>query len=194
MVRSAAVGINVSYGFLARDHSDSNFSAARQEYLEDLKHWRPRQRFLVQHLCEPVYREWYRLAQLTGQVRGLENLPLEEVHLRWRTPGWDWVDPKVEVEADILAITAGLKSPQEASMERGRDFYETVDQLAEARLYAEEAGLKTLTIFPPEIVPAEDSEDSEDSDASAEKDSSDGKAEQLPKSGTPTGRKPFAAA
>jgi lambda family phage portal protein len=149
MLRSAAVGINVSYGFLARDYSDSSFSAARQQYLEDIKAWCPRQSFLVEQLCMPVADEFFRCALVAG-VQPFTGMRREEWELMWRTPGWDWVDPGKEMEAELEAIRAGLKSPQESAQERGRDYYEVIEQLAEAKAFAKENGME-LSIFQPKV-------------------------------------------
>lgn len=141
MIRSAAVGLNVSYGFLARDYSDSNFSAARQQFLEDVRNWRPRQKLIVRGLCVPIANEFYRWAVISGVSPFFQRYRPDEFDLRWRTQGWEWIDPQKEIEADLMAIRGGQKSPQECAQERGRDYYEIVEQIAEAKKFAESAGV-----------------------------------------------------
>lgn len=46
---------------------------------------------------------------------------------------WDYNDPVSEAQADLLEVSTGLKSPQQAAESRGRDWRETVQQIAEAR-------------------------------------------------------------
>ena len=49
--------------------------------------------------------------------------------VRFVPPGWQWVDPRNEVEAETAAINAGLKSRAEVVAARGRD----IDELDEER-------------------------------------------------------------
>ena len=51
------------------------------------------------------------------------------------------VDPQRDGRADIEAIAAGLKSPQEAILGRGGDPEEVLDQLAEWQRMADERGV-----------------------------------------------------
>ncbi len=48
-------------------------------------------------------------------------------------PGWQWVDPQKEVNADIAAIGAGLKSREEVVAARGRDIDELDAEIARAK-------------------------------------------------------------
>jgi hypothetical protein len=70
---------------------------------------------------------------------------------QWIPPGWPWVDPQKEVQADILAIESGLTTQTESLASRGRDFDETLQQIEreqrakadmEARMMAYRADLE----------------------------------------------------
>ena len=49
--------------------------------------------------------------------------------VRFVPPGWQWVDPRNEVDAEVAAITAGLKSRAEVVAARGRDIDELDEEL-----------------------------------------------------------------
>ncbi|MBX3448197.1 MAG: hypothetical protein KF777_01485 [Planctomycetaceae bacterium] len=68
----------------------------------------------------------------------LGTLPIE-----WVPTGMPWWDPAKEITGDLKAIGAGLDNPQRICKERGRgDFYENIDQIAEAKAYAESKGVQ----------------------------------------------------
>ena len=50
--------------------------------------------------------------------------------VRFVPPGWQWVDPRNEVEAETAAINAGLKSRAEVVAARGRDIDELDEEIA----------------------------------------------------------------
>ena len=75
----------------------------------------------------------------------------------WIPPGWPWVDPEKEVNADILAIGAGLTTQTESLASRGRDFDETLVQIEreqiakaamEARVNKARAGMGLQPLTP----------------------------------------------
>jgi hypothetical protein len=49
--------------------------------------------------------------------------------------GWDYTDPVSEAQADLLQIDMGIKTPQMAAAERGRDWEEMQLDLAAARAF-----------------------------------------------------------
>jgi capsid protein len=46
---------------------------------------------------------------------------------------WDYNDPVAEAQADLLEMSMGILSDQQAAEKRGRDWGDTQDQRAEAR-------------------------------------------------------------
>ena len=64
-----------------------------------------------------------RLAVLTGDlpVRDFDANPAAYLGCSWLPPKFDYVDPMKDVQAEILAIDAGLKSRSQAISERGYD-------------------------------------------------------------------------
>lgn len=91
------------------------------------------------------------------------------------TPGWAWIDPQKEVNADIIAIQNGGKTMSQWCAERGYDWREQLEQMALEKKTAEEMGL-TLSIHTPINVQAALSNHVDsDNDESQEEEESDEK-------------------
>lgn len=152
MLRSIAVSCGLSYELVSRDYSRTTYSANRASALEDRRRFRPFQKFMVWHYCQPIYREWFRASVLAkeGGARGLEMFPSLTEYVaapevwnacKWRTPGWEWVDPLKEGQADKLAVDNLFKSRGDVIESANSDLTETWQELAEEAELAEELGL-----------------------------------------------------
>ena len=146
-LRGIASGLGVAYHALANDLEGVNFSSIRSGTLEERDNWMMIQEWFIESLLEPIYAEWIGSALAFGQIT-LANgsaLPLTKRdkfagHL-WQGRRWEWVDPVRDIEADIMAIDAGLQSPQGVSAKLGRDYEDLLDALAEADRLRAAAGL-----------------------------------------------------
>lgn len=140
---------------MSRDFNSSSFSAARQGMLEDRKTFEPIQQFLSAHLCTPIYREWLDTCVLAGTLDIPDYFANREAYqaVEWVTPGWSWIDPQKEVNADISAIQNGGKTLSQWCAERGYDWREQLEQMALEKETAESLGLK-LAIHTPISVQA----------------------------------------
>jgi lambda family phage portal protein len=98
ILRSIAVGANISFELLSRDYSQTNFSSNRASQLEDRRAFRPIQKAMVWDFCQPIYERWFEHNVLAG-VAGFPNAatffaqPERWLAVQWHTPGWEWVDP-----------------------------------------------------------------------------------------------------
>ena len=79
----------------------------------------------------------------------------------WVAPGWTWIDPEKEVNADIMAIRNGGKTLAQWCAERGYDWREQLEQMALEKKTAEELGL-ILSVHTPESVQAAESNHKEE--------------------------------
>jgi capsid protein len=64
----------------------------------------------------------------------------------WQARRWEWVDPKGDMEAKILAVRAGLMAPQDLSAAMGYDFEDTLESIASAQKLAASLGVQ-LTAY-----------------------------------------------
>jgi hypothetical protein len=52
---------------------------------------------------------------------------------KWNPPGWPYIQPKEEAEADALRLKEGLISPRRLQAERGRDWDDVASEIIEDR-------------------------------------------------------------
>lgn len=168
--RLAGAGLGLSYELMSRDFNSSSFSAARQGMLEDRKTFEPIQQFLSAHLCMPIYREWLDTCVLAGVLDIPDYFSNREAYqtVEWVTPGWSWIDPQKEVNADISAIQNGGKTLSQWCAERGYDWREQLEQMALEKETAESLGLK-LAVHTPISVQAAMSNHVDDSGQEGDK-------------------------
>ena len=80
-----------------------------------------------------------RQAWLTGKIEMTAAEYQELQNPIWQPRGFDYVDPKKDVETDILQLQYRLKTPSQIALERGEDYldqlerWESDEQLAMAK-------------------------------------------------------------
>ena len=130
MLRGIASGLGVSYTSLANDLEAVSYSSIRQGLLEERDHWRVVQHWMIEHFCQPVYTRWLRQTLDAG----VTTLPASKYwkfsETQWVPRGWQWVDPRNEAEAQILAINNGLMTRTQALAERGLDIEDVLAERA----------------------------------------------------------------
>lgn len=149
MLRSIAVGMGMSYEIVSRDYSRTNFSSCRASSLEDRKRFRPLQKWLTWHFCQPIYHEWFQSCCMAG-MEGFPSLdeflasPERFTNVEWQAPGWEWVDPLKEANAAKIEVETGFRSRTEIIAERGGDIRKVFAQLDKENELAESLDLNLL--------------------------------------------------
>ena len=168
--RLAGAGLGLSYELMTRDFNQSSFSAARQGALEDRKTFEPLQDYMSSHLCNPIYREWLDSCVIAGLLKIPDYFRNREKYqaVEWVAPGWSWIDPVKEVNADILAIQNGGKTLAQWCAERGYDWREQLEQMALEKKTAEDMGLILSVHTPTSVQAAESNHVKEDENESEE--------------------------
>ena len=148
MLRGIAVGTGLSYEIVARDYSKTSYSSSRTSQLEDRRRFRRWQRYLVNHLCQPVWDRFCEAAALNGN----ESFPtmseiLEDRRgstcVEWQTTEWEWVDPQSEQTASEKAVNS-LQSTMAAEIgSRGGNWRQVLYQRAKEEKLKKELGLVT---------------------------------------------------
>jgi lambda family phage portal protein len=115
-LHAIAVGAGVTYEQLTGDLSRVNYSSTRfgrQEFkiLIEQMRWLT----IIPMGLERVYRWFEEAANMAGKVRtrGYDH--------KWTPPRWEYVNPKEDVETDLLELRAKLASHSEKVRERGQD-------------------------------------------------------------------------
>jgi lambda family phage portal protein len=129
--REIASGVGLTFEALTGDLGEANYSSARVGLLEFRRRAEMMQRNLIEaQLLRPLWKRWIDVQVLAGLITATGADLADYRAVRFVPPGWQWVDPKSEVNADIAAIDAGLKSREEVVAGRGRDIDELDEELA----------------------------------------------------------------
>lgn len=137
-----SAGQGLSYEAVSRDMSSAKYSSARQNAIEDEAAYTEEI-----ELLESFMTEVYEAFVISGVLCGLFSIPdfweRKEAYLAhaWVKPPKKWIDPQKESAADRIALQSGQKTFQDLQAEKGRDWKEVVDEMAEALAYAKEKGI-----------------------------------------------------
>lgn len=126
-----AAGLGLMYEQISGDLSEANYSSARFGLLEFRRRAEMLQRNLIEgQLLRPLWRRWIDWKALAGEITPEDAASSDYRAVRFVPPGWAWVDPLKEVNAEVRAIEAGLKSRAEVIAGRGRDLDEVDEEIA----------------------------------------------------------------
>ncbi len=139
ILRGIARALGVSYLTLTGDLTAANYSSMRAGLHPERDRWRLLQRWLSVHFHRRVYNGWLPQALLTQKLETDRRIASELRSVEWHPRGWKWVDPQNDLEAAKLEIQLGLNSRQRLCAERGVDFEDVIDELANEQEYADEA-------------------------------------------------------
>ncbi len=143
-LRAVAAGMGLPYELVSGDLEGVTYSSIRAGLIEFRRRVEQLQHNIVVHqFCRPVWERFVRLAVLAGELpaRDFESNPSTYMGCEWLPPKFDYVDPKKDVEAEILAIESGLKSRTQAIAERGFDAEQVDAEIAADKERAEGLGL-----------------------------------------------------
>jgi len=152
-IRTAGVSMagGISYAGLSGDLEGVNFSSIRTGVLEDREAWKAMQEWFIDAYIVPIFENWLTWALTAGQIK-VQGEPLSSAEedryrvVNWQPRRWAWVDPKSDMETNILAINNNITSTSAVIRELGEDpqevFAECVrdkEQLAKAGLSPKDA-------------------------------------------------------
>ncbi len=138
ITREIGVGVGLGYEKVSRDFSRTSYSSARTSELEDRRRFKRYQRYLISHLCQPV---WDRFCEAAA-IAGVEGFPsLSELlsdrrgmsPVEWQVPEWEWVDPQNDQAASEAAIKANMSTLQRECAKNGINWRENLRQRAKEK-------------------------------------------------------------
>jgi capsid protein len=124
-----------------------SFSSIRSGTLEERDRWAADQEWFIGAFMEPVYMAWLQMALLSGAIVMPNGAALPANKLakfsrhEWQPRRWEWVDPVRDMEAKIMAVKAGLMSPQDLCAAIGNEFEDTLKSISAAQKMAAEFGV-----------------------------------------------------
>jgi lambda family phage portal protein len=134
---SASLGL--PYHLVTGDVRQANYSSLRAELVEFRRRIGQLQHGVIAHqLCRPIWRRWLETAVLSG---ALNTEPADARAVQWIPPRWDWVDPLKDIQAQVLAMEAGLTSRRKVVEATGYDIEEVDRENASDAKRAADLGL-----------------------------------------------------
>lgn len=143
-----ATGWRVAYHSLANDLEGVSFSSIRSGTLEERDRWSADQSWFIGVFLEPVFKAWLQMALLSGAITMPNGSALPAAKAQkfarheWQPRRWDWVDPKADMIAKVMAVQAGGMAPQQLAATMGNDFEEVLKQISDARKLADLYGVQ----------------------------------------------------
>lgn len=148
-LRGIASGLNVAYNSLANDLEGVNYSSIRQGVLDERDAWRLLQTWMIEGTCETVARDWIEMSLLTQAVP-LSSSKREKFSMfGWQPRRWAWVDPKNDVESDLLQAHAGIKSRTRIAADQGDDLEDVFAEIRAEKELAEKYGVELKDLKSP---------------------------------------------
>jgi lambda family phage portal protein len=150
ILRQIAVGTGLSYETVARDYSQTTYSASRTSQLEDRRRFRQWQHYLIRHMLQPIWDEFFNVAAFSSVAGFPTSTELlidrrAAAPVEWQTPEWEWVDPSVEQQTAQAAIDNMMSTYQSELGSRGKNYRSVFYQRAK-----EERLLKKLQLQTPQ--------------------------------------------
>lgn len=135
-------GQGLSYEAVSRDMNGATYSSARQNALEDESTYAEEIELLTAFMSE-VYENFVISGVLCGlfQIPGFWDRKEEFLNHAWVKTPKKWIDPAKEANADKIALQSGQKTFQDLQAEKGKDWKDAVDELAEVLEYGRKKGI-----------------------------------------------------
>ena len=147
-LRAVAAGLGLPYELVSGDLEGVTYSSIRAGLVEFRRRVEQLQHNVVVHMfCRPIWERFVRIAVLSGDLpaRDFDADPAAYLGCSWLPPKFDYVDPMKDVQAEILAIDAGLKSRSQAISERGYDAEQVDAEIAADKARTDTLGLSVGT-------------------------------------------------
>lgn len=124
---SVSASLGLPYHLVTGDVRQANYSSLRAELVEFRRRVEQLQHGVVAHqLCRPVWARWLETAVLSGalEIPDFTRSPARYRPVNWIPPRWDWVDPLKDIQAQVLAMGAGIVSRRKVVQATGYDVEE----------------------------------------------------------------------
>ena len=132
--KEIGAALEIPYDTLLKEFNAS-YSASRAALMEAWEAFRMRRTLLVNMFCQPIYEIWLSEAVATGRVKapGFFTDPAIRAaycKAQWLGPVQGQLDPTKEINANLLAISHGIKTHEQVTREYGGgDWVENVERL-----------------------------------------------------------------
>lgn len=155
-LRAVAGGIGVGFSSLSK-HYAGNYSAQRQELIEQAGDYSVLAYELINQFVQPAWEQFIGAAIQSGQLKlppGMD--PEGAADVMFVIPQMPWVDPVKEANAWQTLIDLGVSSPQEVIRTRGRNPRDILDQREQWAKEVQDRGLPDTAPATPRPPPIPD--------------------------------------
>lgn len=145
---SVSASLGLPYHLVTGDVRQANYSSLRAELVEFRRRVEQLQHGVIAHqLCRPVWARWLETAVLSGalDLPDFARSPARYRPVNWIPPRWDWVDPLKDIQAQVLAMEAGIVSRRKVVEATGYDVEEIDRENAADAKRAADMGLNYRT-------------------------------------------------
>ena len=120
-LKAVASGTRVGYSSLARSY-DGSYSSQRQELVEAQLGYDQLQHDFIDYWCRRVYRDWLRMAILSGVIKVPGDVDPRTVYgAIYQGPVMPWINPVHEANAWEILTKAGFADEAEVARARQRN-------------------------------------------------------------------------
>ena len=143
-LRQVAKALHITYEQLTGDLRNVNYSSIRAGLVEIYRYCRAKQAQIIVHkFCRPITTKWLDIAVASGRIfiPRYYKYRKQITNNIWDPDGWDWVDPLKDLQSEILAIRAGIKSRSRSVGERGSNTAEIDQEMADDNKRSDSLGL-----------------------------------------------------
>ena len=133
-LRGIAAGLQYPYELLTKNWSGLNYSSGRLSLIDGRISFGCRQQLIGEQLLDE-YWKWFVAEviifapdEIDIELLDYDREPWVFEMVTWVSPGWPWIDPTKEVQADALSIEGNLDTLQARLAARGLDLEETLTQ------------------------------------------------------------------
>lgn len=140
--RLIGAGNGLSYEATSRDMSQTNYSSARQAIIEDGETF-AEDKELIEEVMDEIYETFIISCVLAGKVNIPNFWQNKELYFehKWIKSPKPWIDPVKEATANKTAVETGEKTFKDISAENGKDWRQSIDDMAEVQAYAQKKGV-----------------------------------------------------
>lgn len=141
-LRGVASGLMVAYNGLANDLEGVNYSSIRAGVIEERDCWTDLQEYFIEALADRIHADWLEMALLNGAIAYPTGnaLPASKLDkfLAHKFTGrrWQWVDPRNDADANVIAVQRGWTTDSQIAAERGSDWWDNIIEQSAEKAHA----------------------------------------------------------
>lgn len=144
IVEYVSASLGISYAKATKDYSKGNFSSQRMADSDDRRHLRPIQQFIIDSIIQPIYAEFIDNLVMSGLIK-IPDYTSDKARYQsaeWTFEPYDYIQPVDDAKAEEIELNSKVKTYQDSCSEKGRDWQDHFNQLAQEKQLANKLGIE----------------------------------------------------